>query len=396
LRASVCSYVAIDPAGRSRSVTSPGTRFLIVSVSWSQALAWRLRQQLLAPIGSESVEGVVRRLGAVQAQLDSAAELTVRTRRQRSQAGEVARALADGRIIKTFAFRGATHLLTPEDGGIYLALRAASHMWELPSWQSYYSLTPADWPRLREVVREALADGPLTLEALGAAITARPQFRHLTFVFDGNPWTLLKALAWQGDLSFGPGQGRRTTFQRLDGNPRWAGVPELDEAGMRAVEAYFGTYGPATPDRVQYWLGEGLGAGRKRIQGWIADFGDRLVAVDIEGETAFVLREHHEDLTAASPTTAIRLLPGSDQWVFGPGTADPHIVPPARRALVSRGANIVIDGGVVSGTWTLTQDRVAVDWFAEGGPPRMKGLADEVERLAAILDLPLQLSVQTA
>jgi hypothetical protein len=109
-----------------------------------------------------------------------------------------------------------------------------------------------------------------------------------------------------------------------------------------------------------------------------------------------VLREDLEDLAATPPTAAIRLLPGYDQWVLGPGTADPHVVPQARRALVSRQANIVIDGGVVSGTWTLTDDNVAVDWFAQGGPPRKDGLADEVERLAAILDLPLQFSVQTA
>ena len=334
-------------------------------------------------------------MGAVQAQFDPATELAVRTRRQRSQPGEVARALADGRIIKTFAFRGATHLMTPDEAGVYLALRAASRMWELPSWQSYYGLAPSDWPRLRDVVRQALADGPLTVEGLGAAITARSQFRHLTAVFDGNPWTLLKALAWQGEFSLGP-QAGRATFQRLDHNPRWAGVPELDEAGPRAVEAYFGAYGPATSDHVQYWLGNGLGAGRKRIQAWIAGFGDRLAAVDIEGETAFVMREHLEDLAATSPTTAIRLLPAYDQWILGPGTADPHIVPPARRALVSRGANVVIDGGVVSGTWTRTDDHVAVDWFAEAWPPPRKRLADEGERLATILDRPIQLSVQTA
>ena len=207
---------------------------------------------------------------------------------------------------------------------------------------------------------------------------------------------MLKAFAWQGDLSFGPGQGRRTTFQRLDGNPRWAGVPELDEAGMHAVEAYFGAYGPATPDHVQHWLGEGLGAGRKRIQAWIAGFGDRLVAVDIEGESAYVLREHLEDLAATSPTTAIRLLPGHDQWVLGPGTADAHVVPPGRRALVSRQANIVIVGGVVSGTWALTRRPRRGGLVRRSRPPPRKGLADEVERLATILDRPLRLSVQTA
>ena len=65
-----------------------------MSISWAQALAWRLRRQLLDPVGTESVAGVVRRLGAVPAQPDASAELAIRTRRQRSRSGEVARALA--------------------------------------------------------------------------------------------------------------------------------------------------------------------------------------------------------------------------------------------------------------------------------------------------------------
>jgi Winged helix DNA-binding domain len=368
----------------------------MVSVRWSGALAWRLRRQLLDPVGTESVAGVVRRLGAVPAQHDAAAELAVRARRTRSRSGEVAHALADGRIIKTFAFRGATHLVTPEDGGVYLALRAASRMWELPSWQSYYDLSPSDWPLLREAVREALADGPLTRDELGAAVTARPRFRHLGFAFADGAGTLLKPLAWQGDMSFGPPRDGRATFQRLDRNPRWAGVPDLDEAGTRAVQSYFRAYGPATPDHVHYWLGEGLGAGRKRITSWIAGLGDRLTRVDIDGEPAYVLREDLEDLTATPATTAVRLLPGHDQWVLGPGTADAHVVPRARRTLVSRQANIVVAGGVVSGTWSLTDDQVVTAWFAEAGPPAREALAEEVARLATILDRPLRSTVQVA
>lgn len=368
----------------------------MVSLSWSQALAWRMRRQMLDPVGSESVAGVVQRLAAVPAQRDAAAELAVRARRQQSRSGDVARALAEGRIIKTFAFRGATHLLTAEDGGVYLALRAASRMWELPSWQSFYGLAPSDWPLFRDAVREALADGPLTRDELGAAVTARPKFRHLGFAFADRAGTLLKPLAWQGDMSFGPPRGGGATFQCLDHNPRWAGIPDLDEAGMRAVEAYLRAYGPATPDHVRYWLGEGLGVGRKRIQSWIAGFGDRLVAVDIDGESAYVLREDLEELAATPATTAVRLLPGYDQWVLGPGTADAHVVPPARRTLVSRQANIVIVGGVVSGTWSLTDDQVVAAWFAEAGPPAWEALAEEVARLATILDRPLGSTVQMA
>ncbi|TMM39895.1 MAG: winged helix DNA-binding domain-containing protein [Actinobacteria bacterium] len=355
-----------------------------------------MRQQLLDPVGSGSVADVVRRLGAVPATPHAAAELAVGARRSRHRPGDVARALADGRLIKTFAFRGATHLLTPEDGGVYLALRAASRMWELPSWQSFYGLPPSDWPHLREAVRDALADGPMTREELGAAVAARPRFRHLGRSFTDGSATLLKPLAWQGDMSFGPPRDGRATLQRLDGNPRWAGVPDLEEAGTRAVEAYFRTYGPATPDNVQYWLGSGLGAGRKRIQSWIAGLGDRLAPVDIDGDRAYVRRADLKELAATPATAAVRLLPGYDQWVLGPGTADAHVVPPARRTPVSRGAGLVIAGGVVSGTWSLTGDEVVAAWFAEAGPPAREALAEEVARLATVLDRPLQPTVRTA
>jgi Winged helix DNA-binding domain len=368
----------------------------MVRVTWPQALAWRMRQQLLDPVGTESVAGVVRRLTAVPAQFDDAAELAIRTRRERSRPGEVTRALADGHIIKTFAFRGATHLMTPEDGGVYLALRAASRMWELPSWQSYYDLTPSDWPLLRETVREALADGPLTRHELGKAVTSRPEFGHLGFAFEDGSGTLLKPLAWQGDMSFGPRRAGRATFQRLDHNPRWPGVLELDQAGRRAVEDYVRAYGPATLDHVHYWLGNGLGAGRKRIKGWLADLGDRLAEVDVDGQAAFVRRADLEELAATATSSTVRLLPRYDQWILGPGTADANVVPPARRTQISRGASIVTVGGVVSGTWSLADDQVVVTWFAEANAPRRAALDEEVDRLATVLGRPLQARLETA
>src|SRR5215216_1126800 len=82
-----------------------------------------MRRHLLEPIGSQSAAGVVRRLGAVLAMDESLAEFAIRARRTRSRSGELAQALAEGSVIKTFAFRGATHYLSPEDGGAYLALR---------------------------------------------------------------------------------------------------------------------------------------------------------------------------------------------------------------------------------------------------------------------------------
>ncbi|WP_376775296.1 DNA glycosylase AlkZ-like family protein [Saccharothrix ecbatanensis] len=85
----------------------------------------------------------------------------------------------------------------------------------------------------------------------------------------------------------------------------------------------------------------------------------------IDGETAYILTEDLDDLLATPPTNAVRLLPGHDQWVIGPGTKDQHVVPPARRTPVTRKANLVIAGGTVSGTWTVTANHLTVTWFGE-------------------------------
>jgi hypothetical protein len=339
---------------------------------------------------------VVDRLVTVPAQYALSAELAVRTRRATSRRGELDRALADGRIIKSFAFRGATHLMTPGQAGVHLRLRSASRMWELPSWQEYYGVAPDDWPELREVVRDALTDGPRTTEEIGRAVTAHRKFRQLGFAFAEGPGTFQKPFAWQGDICFGPSRDGEATFQRLDLNPRWKGLPDLDEAGPRAVLAYFNAYAPATHAQVHYWLGGGLSAGRKRVTTWLADIEDRLVAVDIEGDQAHVLRDDLDELVDTRPTKAVHLLPGFDNWVLGPGTTDAHTVPPARRALVTKRANLVLFGGVVSGTWKARDEQLTIDWFDEAGRPPTTALDPAAARLAGFLGRPLTLEVQRA
>jgi hypothetical protein len=352
-----------------------------------------MERQLLDPVGAESVAGVVRRLGAVLSMDESLAELAVRTRRTTSRPGELATALADGEVIKAFAFRGSMHYLSPEEGGIYLALRSAGRQWELPSWVEYYRLAPSDWPGFRAAVREALSDGPLTVDELGQALTRHREYRHLKPVFDEGAGTLIKPLSWQGDMSFGPPRDGQHTFQRLDSNPRWHGIPDLDDAGPRAITAYYRTYGPATVDHLHYWLGNGLSAGRKRLDGWISGLGDRHVAVDVEGTDAYVLREDVDTLEATLPSEAVRFLPGHDQWVMGPGTKDVHVTPSSRRDPITRKANPLIVGGEVCGTWVQKGDELTVTWL-DGRRRPEQAIEQETARLAGILgrDLHLRLT----
>jgi hypothetical protein len=360
-------------------------RVIEAEVTWAQALSWRLGRQFLDPVGGSSIGDVVRRLGAVLSMDEGLAELAVRTRRTASEAGELRAALAAGEVIKAFAFRGSMHYLSPEDGGIYLSLRAAGRQWERASWVEYYGLRASDWPDFRAAVREALHDGPLTVAELGEVVTRHRAYRHLTPVFDDGAGTLIKPLTWQGDMSLGPARDGRATFQRLDTNSRWRGIPALDEAGPAAVTAYLRTYGPATLEHLRYWLVDGLSAGRRRLDSWFHDLSGDLAAVDLDGTTAYVMRDDVDGLLATHPSDAVRLLPGHDQWVIGPGTRDTHVTPAALRDLVTRKANPVIVGGVVCGTWARSAGGIAVSWL-DSRPRPDEAIEQESARVAHLTE----------
>jgi len=370
---------------------------MVARVSWGQALAWRMRRQLLDPVGTGTTADVVRRLCGVQAQVGSTAELAVRVRRTASKPGDVARALSQGRLIKTWAMRGTLHLLTPEDGGAFLSLIAAGRSWDRPSWQSYFGITPAQLEALRAVVREALDGTALTREELVGAVIARRGFGHVGDALRSGWGTLLKPLAWQGDLCFGPNQGTRVTFMRPeDASSRWAGVPEPAEAAPVAISAYLRSHGPATVNGFANWLSRGR-TSKQQLRRWFDDVRPRLAEVEVDGERSFVLAKDLDDLVATKPTRAVRLLPGFDQFVMGPGTEDPHVIPAHRRSAVSTQSGwiqpVVIAGGVVHGTWALADDGISVAWFKEAGAVPRTALRAEAQRLSTIVGRTLRLDV---
>jgi Winged helix DNA-binding domain len=308
----------------------------------------------------------------------------------------VKRALANGQLIKTWAMRGALHLLTPDQAATLLPLLSAQRVWERPSWEQRFDMTQERWNALRSTVHEALDGAALTREELAAAVSRRRSLAHLGDLMRSGWGTLLKPLAWQGDICFGPSRANRVTFVRPDAaSPRWADLGSPDEAAPVAIAAYFRAYGPATMDAFANWLSGGW-FGKRQVRAWFDTLDERLALVDVDGERAYALVEDIPTLAAARPTNAVRLLPAFDQYVLGPGTADSHVVPPSQRPAVSKRSGwispVVVAGGRVSGTWKLQGDEVRVAWFGGARPPR-RALQAEVTRLSSILDRDLRVAV---
>lgn len=367
-----------------------------VRITWTQALAWRMERHLLEPIGGASAVEVARRLSGVQAQVASFAEQAIRVRQDRPRSGEVGQALRSGELIKTWAMRGTLHYLPADAAGAILSVMAAARSWETAAWERYFGMSASQMQALRPVVRDALNGRALTRAELIAEVTRQPGHEHLGDALRSGWGSLLKPLAWQGDICFGPSQGSRVTFARPEQiSPYWHPLPDVEESGPRIVLDYLGTYGPATPEHVSAWLSRGI-VRRKTMRGWFTTLGTALAEIDVDGEPMYCRAEDADALAAARPSSAVRLLPGFDQWVLGPGTDDPHVIPSGRRTAVSRRAGwiapVVVFGGVVTGTWALEGSRLKIDWFDPATRPSNRALAAETRRLEVALEREVALT----
>jgi Winged helix DNA-binding domain len=230
-----------------------------------------------------------------------------------------------------------------------------------------------------------VADGPVSPQAVADALTGSARFGHLAKEFAEPNHTFLKPFAWQGDVALGPDLSGPLELQSPAAARGWAGVPDLEEAGTRAVLEYVDGYGPTTPAHVHHWLGGGLSAGRKRLERWWREVEDQLVEVDVEGESRWVRAALADDLAGTRVAPTVVLLPGKDDWVMGPGTQDTWVVPREHRTAMTRGGNPVLVDGVVAGTWRLTGQVLEV------GLPPSGELATDADRLESLLGSDLDL-----
>src|SRR3712207_3411420 len=92
-----------------------------MKVSWSQALAWRVDQQLLRSVAAADPVEVARRVAGVQAQLMSAAELGIGLRSGATPAGTQQALWRDRTLTKTWAMRGTLHLFPSDELPLWTA-----------------------------------------------------------------------------------------------------------------------------------------------------------------------------------------------------------------------------------------------------------------------------------
>lgn len=363
-------------------------------LTWPQVNAWRLaQQQLLVRAETAELRQVVTRLGGVQAQLMSAAELALWTRVQGITATIIGESLwTERQLVKTWAMRGTLHLLPTARFGQLVAAWAATTVKRPPNYYTYHKVTSAELTAIIETVPQVLSATPITREQLADAVVERTGNPNLRDVLLSGWGALLKPSARRGELCFGPNQGQNVTFVRPE---QWLGSWQPQEpttALQTIVRLFLTTYGPATLDEFARWWGIDAAQARKVFN----SMADEVSTVDIEGWQAQCLTSTLAALTTVEPTHTVRLLPYFDPYTIAIARHSDFLLPAVQKSKVYRAQGwispVVLVDGRISGVWehTIKRERteVTVTLFANVAPTVHTAITAEAERLGQFLGYP--------
>jgi hypothetical protein len=360
-------------------------------LSWAQVHAFRLeRHHLVRRAAKKDLARVVGEIGGVQAQVMSAAELQAAVRVD-CRVEDVRDALWRRKtLVKTWLMRWTLHLVPADDLPLLTAALRARSLRVRNSWLKYVGLTDLEFRALVEAIGEALDGQVLTREELVEKVgRGRPE--HFREVMKSGWGMILKPVARDGLLCFGPSRGQSVTFVRPQ---QWLGAwreVDSDQALIEVARRYLRAYGPATKEDFTRWWGSWSGVGKAVWAGLAGE----LVAVMVEGRRADLLASDVQRIAKQRVEESVQLLPPFDPYLMGHSSRD-HIVEAANLSKVSRTAGwisaVVLVDGKVAGTWRHLAAgdaglRITVESFGRLSAKTKAGVRRKAESLAGALGL---------
>lgn len=338
----------------------------------------RLVNQHISGNKCKTAEEVVRSLGAVQAQDYNQSLWAIGLRMERATLGDIEKALAERKIIRSWGMRGTLHFILAEDAhwmrdifGPLILSKYTPKVWE------YHATTPKMVELAAKVFTKALSGGktlkrPEMLELLkSAGIREDKQQSYFLFAY----------LCQTGLLCLGESQDGKQTFALLD---EWVPKPRKlsrEESLATLAGRFFTSHGPATLADFANWTG---------LKMPDAKYGLELVKSQFSSET--IDGKEYYFRTPAKEGSGTFLLPGYDELVIGYKDRSPNFKHGEVKIATYNGmfyATTVIDGQVV-GTWkrVLSKTRMNIQLGPTTIPVNEAAVQAEVTRLGAFYGSP--------
>jgi hypothetical protein len=320
----------------------------------------RLRSHHIEPARFTRAAEVARHMLALQAQDHHGGLWSIALRTPQLTKQDVEQAIADRELIRTWPMRGTLHLLAAEDVRWMVALLAPRATAAAATRRKELGIDEDVVARARDLFGSALAGGGCLprnemFDVLdrGGVDPSGQRGSHL-----------LRNLAEQGMLCFGPRDGAQPTFVLLDEWVPAAPAKDRDEALAELARRYMTSHGPASLKDLAGWGRMTITDARRGL----SEAEQYLESAEIDG-----VRHWFAPDPAAGPGTgeSVRLLPGFDEFILGYKERSAVLAPEYSERIVPGGngmfrATILINGQV-AGTWSLTrrakEQRIALEPF---------------------------------
>jgi len=340
---------------------------------------------------TDSVEGVLASLGAMQAQDYLAALWAIALRcRGSTTKAKVEEAIVRKEISRTWLMRGTLHFASSRDVHWMLRLFAPRLLKTAISRDRHLGLGDDAIRRAEGLFVKALKrEGQLTRDEMykvlekGGMDVAGPLGCHL-----------LDRAAWDAVICFGAHQGKQPTFELLE--ERIASRRELSDGQALAELAsrYFTSHGPATIKDYVWWSGLKVSDAKAGIEG----ASPNLSSEEIEGKTYYMSKPSRPDAEAAG----VHLLPAFDEYLVGYadrsamlGDADTQRMLKSGKVVFTHSNGIflpvVVQDGEVVGTWRRKSGKgsvvLVIRPFAKLNEENRKGVMEAASRYGEFLEV---------
>jgi hypothetical protein len=357
------------------------------SFTADRVAAFRLARHHLTGASKASLVDVCRDVAGIQAQVMSAAELSLWTRRRQTTRADVKAALWNRReLVKTTSMRRTLHLLPASDFQMYIAAMEAWSMSQTQNLLRRIGASPKHVGTMIDVVMDALADGPKTQQDLlaRAKVKAAKGMR----VWLQYAWSAMRPAILQGLIVYAEPRGAEATFVRVDQwLPKQKRVDPAD-AQLELATRYLTAFGPATHRDFSKWSGLPTSVTNPLFD----SLGGGVTPVTVDGEHALVLRDDLDALAGAKPVPSPTLLPSFDTFLLAHATKH-HLVEPRfyKRVYRNQGwlSPVVIINGRIVAVWFLEERAksfvVDVQPFSPLDAKVRRGIAQEAKELGTFL-----------
>jgi uncharacterized protein YcaQ len=379
-----------------------------VSVTWKQVNAFRLaRHHLSERAPKKALLSVLRDMGGAQAQLLSAAQISLWSRVRDLQLANIEEAFEKRRLVKASCMRRTLFLVPSQHLAVFVRGTAGRAEKEI-RWARGKGVPDRLIDAAIAATLDAL-DQPLTRPEIAERVTRTLGVQMKTF--EGGGWgnrrnlaavpvgeltypvvELLHLVGARGVICYGPPRGTEPTFVRADAwIPQWQDVPrELAEELL--LRMYLQAFGPATAADFALWSGITLTDARQvwdRVQA-------ELAPVSVDGWEAAVLRKNLKELVQAEfEYPLVNLLPYFDSFLLGHKERE-HLAAHGHRLKIYRAQGwispvVLVDGRVVA-VWEHTRERdrlyLRVTKFGSIARRIAARITEEAQSLGRFLGIP--------